>query len=433
MNNITLAEPMGNLAASRSSLLDTVVHFDVIWIWFFLCYFGVDGELPIVNRNVSSGSGFGQNYGGSFLLEFVLPMSFWAISAVCITLKFNQVMRVVLRNKVWMFTGVLIMASYFWSSNPKLTRSSAIAYIFTIVFCAYVVVRLPGLNLLYMVIAVGTTLAILSAIFAILVPQIGLDHATHVGAWQGVFSQKNVCGRAMTFLLAPGVVLLINTRRRRMVNLMYVTLIGFVGVMSQSRTSRILMAMIPLLFVLLKVVGRFSPLLRALSVASIVVVVAGGAIMTNGLERSSFLTLLGRDVGLTDRTKLWHYTSEAALRKPWLGFGYSAFWQSTSAFETNLAMHWRAPGAHNGYLDIFLALGVVGVSLFIMILARVLRNVIVIWNPRRSFCVDWYVGIVILVIGYSMVESFLFYPTDLIWALFVFSSLALSEEAEIKE
>jgi exopolysaccharide production protein ExoQ len=71
---------------------------------------------------------------------------------------------------------------------------------------------------------------------------------------------------------------------------------------------------------------------------------------------------VGRDPTLTDRTKIWGILL-GMHTNPLLGTGYESFWLGPRLKEV-----WRSfPGlneAHNGYLDVYLNLGVIGLVLF---------------------------------------------------------------------
>jgi O-antigen ligase len=85
-------------------------------------------------------------------------------------------------------------------------------------------------------------------------------------------------------------------------------------------------------------------------------------ILAFGFELNGELaTQLGRDPTLTDRTIIWQ-TVLSEHTNPLIGTGYESFW-----LGARLQRVWQVvPGineAHNGYLDVYLNLGVIGVVL----------------------------------------------------------------------
>lgn len=83
-----------------------------------------------------------------------------------------------------------------------------------------------------------------------------------------------------------------------------------------------------------------------------------GTLLDAGIEAS------GRDTTLTGRTELWDDLEAIAAERPVLGVGYGAFWvgNTHNLWEVHL---WRPTQGHNGYLDVLLDIGVVGLLLMI--------------------------------------------------------------------
>ena len=68
--------------------------------------------------------------------------------------------------------------------------------------------------------------------------------------------------------------------------------------------------------------------------------------------------LLNRNETLTGRADIWAYLIPLAKQRLFLGYGYGGFW--TDAMREAI----RAAHAHNGYLDIILQLGFLGLALW---------------------------------------------------------------------
>jgi len=73
------------------------------------------------------------------------------------------------------------------------------------------------------------------------------------------------------------------------------------------------------------------------------------------------ITKLGRDITLTDRTFIWHDVYAAASGNPLLGVGFGGFWIGRVAnIPWNETMTWVLGQAHNGYIDTYLQIGLIG-------------------------------------------------------------------------
>ena len=101
-------------------------------------------------------------------------------------------------------------------------------------------------------------------------------------------------------------------------------------------------------------------------------VFAGGASIF-WFFRGPILRLIGEDASMAERVPLWGLYFEAVLWRPVLGSG----WGSTVGWDFPLSPDRLSPvaewfPAHNGYLDIALMLGFVGLGLFLAALALLL-------------------------------------------------------------
>ena len=105
----------------------------------------------------------------------------------------------------------------------------------------------------------------------------------------------------------------------------------------------------------------------------------------------TFLELIGKDPTLTGRTELWAYVIQDIGMKPWLGWGYYAFWLPTNpyAVEISDALRWSVPNAHNGLLEFLLDVGVLGTALFAFILIRtIVLAVRCLRTPERALAIS---------------------------------------------
>jgi O-antigen ligase len=90
------------------------------------------------------------------------------------------------------------------------------------------------------------------------------------------------------------------------------------------------------------------------------------------------LLTLGRDPTLTGRIPLWEELFGSIAAQPFLGFGYSGFWNADSRRVQYLwqVITWNAPNAHNGYIDLILQLGIVGLLLYLYVFWSILKQAV---------------------------------------------------------
>jgi O-antigen ligase len=65
---------------------------------------------------------------------------------------------------------------------------------------------------------------------------------------------------------------------------------------------------------------------------------------------------------MTQRTVIWAEVLPSIAKHPWIGYGYSSFWAGLNgeSMQTVLTTGWMEGQAQDGYLDVLLQLGFVG-------------------------------------------------------------------------
>jgi exopolysaccharide production protein ExoQ len=102
-------------------------------------------------------------------------------------------------------------------------------------------------------------------------------------------------------------------------------------------------------------------LMIAISLLTGAVIVLGG--------QSILFEALGRDSNLTGRTDIWSTVIPLAINPIW-GSGFESFWNAVNERLRDLPdgyMFGNLNSAHNGYIDVYLNLGLIGLSLVVWI------------------------------------------------------------------
>jgi O-antigen ligase len=82
----------------------------------------------------------------------------------------------------------------------------------------------------------------------------------------------------------------------------------------------------------------------------------------------------GKDATLTGRTDLWHDLFIMGQRHALFGAGYEGFWTSSTRLQLLAFYPWGPGQAHNGYIEIWLNLGLVGLVLFALMVWHALYS-----------------------------------------------------------
>jgi O-antigen ligase len=191
--------------------------------------------------------------------------------------------------------------------------------------------------------------------------------------WRGTFLHKNLM--SMYMVVGVALIMLFESRRVR-----FVALLGPVGlvVIAQSSTGVVALLSLAVLFGLRAVRAR---LLRGVGSSMLAVLIV--AVVGFSTRLDDFLDLLyrslGKDSTLSSRTIIWSASWRAIKQRPWTGWGPGATWQLVDR-EPSLSMlreiQFPVYHAHNGFFELMLSSGVLGVVLYL---------VIVIWAVVLSF------------------------------------------------
>lgn len=283
----------------------------------------------------------------------------------------------------------LAIISVTWSELPEVTISRVAALIGTTIFGIYLANRY---TLKEQIVLLGHTflaIALLSIVFAIALPQYGVMSGIHEGAWRGIYCHKNQFGRLMTlgiivFLMQPQPQVPKSQQRkspksrRRLSDEMslrmrrmnfFQTLFKYLGlvlslallVLSRSSGAILNLIILTILLAIFKI-GRLRYDWKFFAIISSLV--AFSILLTIFVPNpEAIFASLGKSSDLTGRGDLWGILVDMLSKNTLLGFGYGAFWEKYGSIVA-IDAGWAAPDAHNGFIDLMLSVGLVGLGLF---------------------------------------------------------------------
>jgi exopolysaccharide production protein ExoQ len=113
--------------------------------------------------------------------------------------------------------------------------------------------------------------------------------------------------------------------------------------------------------------GRPAVQKRAKYLGTLILIIgAVVALLNSSLDlKDAFLHSLGKNPTLTNRTFIWHDLL-IRVQNPIIGVGYDSFWLG-DRLDYFVRVH-KVTSAHDGYLDIYLELGFIGLILFALML-----------------------------------------------------------------
>lgn len=316
--------------------------------------------------------------------------------------------------------ALLAIASTAWSLDPLLTLRRSLPFALAGLFGLWFAVRYSPARQLAILRGAMIALALGTIAIVVLAPAVGLDHSPgHTADWQGVFTQKNACGRMMV-LATAAILFAPNRHMLRPSRLVTLALFAFVLIRSGSRGAWMIEAALILLALLLTIAGHVGQRIRLVfAVAAPLASIALGVFLTLGFHQIA--PLLGRDLTLTGRTAIWAQVAHFLVQRPLLGYGYDAFWRGMQgpSFQVAAAVHFIVAHAHNGFLEIALELGAAGILLFLLSWLRGWAALWPHWQHGDLDRIAWPLAVLVLIALYDLDENTLFIYNGLFWILYL--------------
>lgn len=326
---------------------------------------------------------------------------------------------------------VLAIASFFWSQLPSKSFLWGVCLAASTLFAFFLARRFSPEQQMQLLVMFGWLCITLSIVLILFFPSIGLAaRAGGLGAWKGVYGTKNNLSRLTLFLLLPAFYLPAKTLLSKLSRVAYIGLSILIILMSQSAGGVVGLSCLLAFVIVTKVISKFRSADRAIIIV-MTIAVALMPVAACLIYLPELLHLLGKDTTLSGRTAIWAASVMAIMKRPLLGYGYMAFWRGLNGESANvvLATGWGAPGAHNGFLQVWLDLGAAGVALVVFPLVKALRDAASCLRDRESSNYLWYLGIVVLTVITNLDESPMAQPSELTWVLFILACVELSERA----
>jgi len=147
------------------------------------------------------------------------------------------------------------------------------------------------------------------------------------------------------------------------------------------------------------------------------------------LGGTDLVEAMGRDTTLTGRTGLWQELLNMNV-DPWFGTGFESFWLGERA-KVLWAHHWWHPNqAHNGYLEVFLNLGWLGVALLSLLMVWGYRNVVGALH-RHPELGRLRLALFVVALLYNMTEA-TFKVMHPVWIAFLLAVAAVPEPRVVR-
>jgi O-antigen ligase len=398
-----------------------------------LLYFALAGVSPFINEPVSTRIVATGSAGGVFFDRITKLLSISACMIFALS-RHQSVRRLSMHSKLVTAFPIFALLLAPLSQQPTRTISSATLLLGGILLVYYIMSRYTVDQVLELFLVLGTGTIAASIVFALALPQYGLDLlGGHDTAWKGIFMAKNYLGNLALFFLTVAVSYRGRTHLLRSVRVAQILFCLTAIAFSRAATAYLLTVIYIGYLITMKMLRGLRK--KDYFVLCILLLVAFSAATAVIVFFPDFLfSLLGKDVTLTGRTEIWSAVIESIAKRPLLGYGYDAFWLGLEgeSYRVILAVSWALAQAQNGFLDVMLETGAAGLAIVLLIVGFAFRDALACLLRSRDQAqlrvVEWYLAIAILTVIYNLDESFLFADKHLGSMIFLLACVGLKME-----
>ncbi len=349
----------------------------------------------------------------------------YIITFLLLCLRWKKVIPVIFNNKLVWLLLLLATTSIFWSAIPDLTKTRVVALIGTMMFSLYLASRYTLKEQLQLIAWTFGTIVILSLLFCVILPKYGQMGGVHAGAWRGIYNHKNVLGKMIIFSIMAFGLLSLEVKRQRWIIFSFLS--ASVGLLILSKSSSPLLnllILLAILFALHIMRWKYTLMIPALLGLSSIGFIFYALITENA---NQVVGSFGKDLTLTGRTNFWPLVLDKIWENPILGYGFGAFWrglEGPSAYIWN-ASSFKTPNAHNGYLDLLLELGLVGLLVHVASFGIGFQKSLVYARNTKTPDSFWPTLLFCYIVLSNLTESSLMVQNNFLWLIQVTVILSL--------
>lgn len=367
---------------------------------------------------------------GDHRYELLLAAVYFSVLFLALA-RFKKTLRIALNNPALTALLLLTCVSALWAEMPGLVLRRTVAVAGTTLFGLVLASRLDLSEMLCLLrrvvrIATGLTLAAWA-----LGPFIGTNLVTgestqiggyqieiDPGAWRGIFTHKNNLGAVMALAILVEWHMSAHTRRSKFLKAFWISCYAGLLILSNSVTSLTALGIAISLMIAIKILRHEY---RLIAPVMLLVTIFSGAVVA--LAANSVTGALGRSADLSGRADLWQWVAAMIQRRPILGYGFSGFWRGASHLSNvvEARIGWSPEYAHNGYLEITLSLGIVGLMLFLWFAGTGIWRGAIRAKNAESIEDLWPLAFLIFFLVHNLGECTILWQNSLEWALCVAS------------
>ena len=404
-----------------SNLIDETIYARIaqgaFLVYIFFIFFGTSKPFP----DLSPGANLSEN---SNPVNQLLSLLF-VVSLLSLVGKVDQIRAFILKEKYLTLFLLWGLCSVFWSNYSIISLKRWISLVGEVIICLAALLHFRwsevALRPFRVILCLYLPLTILSVI---LVPA---AIQWEFPAWRGLADTKNNLGQVTLFSIVL-LLTIIPYNKKRPVNALHFAMLAFALIAylgARSTTAFLIGAVLIVIFGTLSI-GKMLMKENVARIFALFVIVGG--ILAGGLVvvlvpeiLSGLFGIFGKDLTFSGRVDLWATVLQMTEGKVLTGWGIGGFWVGDAEHMTPVYEQfvWIPNQAHQGYIDIFSQLGVMGIVLLVLMIVFYFKRLL---HLRKGQLWKWlFISVLIL----NMQESVFFRPRHIGHFMFVFAYVAL--------
>ncbi|MBN1696503.1 MAG: O-antigen ligase family protein [Spirochaetales bacterium] len=257
--------------------------------------------------------------------------------------------------------------------------------------------------------------------------------------WVGITIHKNSLGVVTAIFLTNFVFSMITEKNKKAKRLYIVfILLGLylLGGSSDSRSNTsvlIFIISLVLMFVLFRSKKDINRIMR-ISITAFILFYLEETITGAFFDKTLLEVIVessGRDMTFSGRIGIWTLLIQISLRHWLFGPGFGAFWYINLTNPLFNVYSFVLNSSHNGYINIYLELGLAGFVIFILVLLQSYKNIIVLSKKDKYNLIYSRLRLILLImiLIHNMSESTFIVPTSFLWGIFLLTVVTVNRDS----
>ena len=357
----------------------------------------------------------------------LLFSSLYFLALLSILPSFKKIFAIILEEKFLTMFLLWILASVLWSHYFDISFKRWLQVLGSYIVCLSALIRFRDSEEVLRYFRIITySYLIITFISVFTIPAASANYQGQI-VWRGLAPQKNGLGQ---IVLICGMISVISINFYKSgskyfdYSMLFISIILLVG--SKSTTSFLTTLILSTLALLTYLLTRFeiAGMLKWFTYLFILlaVLLTANLLIIFPTFISDMFAFLGKDPTFTGRTDLWLYLlGIASSGNIFLGSGFGGFWVYGSPnLEQLYSLVNDTPiQAHNGYVDLFIETGIIGIVILLFIIVWYFYNLR--FSESKQFWKYFFIATLLL----NLQEATLFKLNEVTSVLFIFSYLSL--------